>query len=233
MEKRIYIDGNETNFWIEDTGRMRNERTKRWLKGGMNKGCHFYSIYFRGKQYIFYTHRLVAENFVPNPDNLPIVRHIDGDKTNNIYTNLQWTTLEESVKIANNKRKDKPKPIKAKSINIEDCGKIAQFRNSPYYATEDGRIINVSKKTEVKLEESGKYLRFTGNYNLNRKHFLVHRVVWEAFKGSIPEGYDVDHIDGNPKNNSIDNLQAISHLENIKKRDMDWSKIHENLHHGE
>ena len=58
--KRIIIDGKETNFWIENTGRVWNERTKRWLKGGINKGYHFYSFYFKGKQYIFYTHRLVA-----------------------------------------------------------------------------------------------------------------------------------------------------------------------------
>jgi len=235
VEKRIYIDGNETNFWIEDTGRLRNERTKRWLKGGINKGYHFYSIFFRGKQYIFYTHRLVAQYFIPNPDNLPIVHHIDGNKTNNIYTNLQWVSTEEHAKTIaeqkNNREKPEAKPLKR--INLDDFGEIAQFRNSPYYATADGRIINISKKIEIRLEHSGNYLRFVGYYNLNKKHFLVHRAVWEAFNGPIPEGYDIDHIDGNPHNNSIDNLQAITHSENNKKRDMDWSKIHENLYHGE
>ena len=51
MEKRIILDGQESPFWIEDSGRLRNEKTKRWLKGGINKGYHFYSLYFKGNEW--------------------------------------------------------------------------------------------------------------------------------------------------------------------------------------
>ena len=231
LEKRVLLSGQESDFWIEDTGRLRNEKTKRWLKGGYNKGYHFYSLYFRGKQYILYTHRAVAEYFIPNPDNLPIVHHIDGDKTNNIFTNLMWISAEEHQKTINKQVKDKPKEHKPR-IYIEDLsqyGKMAQFRKSPYYATEDGKIINISKKTEIRLEKSGSYRRFTGYYNLNGKHFLVHRAVWEAFNGSIKEGYEIDHIDGNPENNALNNLQMITHKENIQKREINLSYVSQNF----
>lgn len=45
-----------------------------------------------GKQYCRSVHRLVAEAFVPNPDNLPTVNHEDLDKSNNSASNLTWMT---------------------------------------------------------------------------------------------------------------------------------------------
>lgn len=235
MEKQIYINEIPTNFWIEDTGRLRNSRTKRWLKGGINKGYHFYSLYFRGKQYIFYTHRLVARYFIPNPQNLPIVHHKDGNRLNNFYLNLEWIDTKEhnaTMKALGQRKTTIGKRQYLDSSTIDEI-EMRQFRDSPYYVTKDGRIFNMSKKIEMRQEKSGSYYRITTQYNLKGKHFLVHRMVWEAFNGKIPDGYDIDHLDGDPSNNALENLEMVTHQENIKRRKMDYSYVSKNFYHGE
>lgn len=53
--------------------------------------------------------------------------------------------------------------------------------------------------------------------SLKRTFYLVHRIVWEAFNGLIPYGYEIDHIDDNNVNNQLINLRCLSKEEHKKK----------------
>jgi hypothetical protein len=61
------------------------------------------------------------------------------------------------------------------------------------------------------IDDKG-YLRFRHEGKL---HF-GHRVAWLLVHGAIPEGKSVDHVDGDPQNNRLDNLRLASHQENIR-----------------
>ncbi|WP_215268861.1 HNH endonuclease [Escherichia coli] len=44
------------------------------------------------------------------------------------------------------------------------------------------------------------------------------RIIWEMHNGPIPEGYEIDHIDHNTRNDSINNLRLVSHVENLRNK---------------
>ena len=93
----IRIIENYPNYTISDRGEIVNTNTNKELKGYIRKdGYVIISLSKGGKKYKCYLHRLVAETFIPNPDNLPQVNHKDEDKTNNCVSNLEWITPKDN-----------------------------------------------------------------------------------------------------------------------------------------
>lgn len=70
------------------------------LKPCIRNGYLSYSLNLEGKTKYYYLHRLIAQNFIPNPDNLPCVNHKDGDKLNDNIDNLEWCSYSQNNKHA-------------------------------------------------------------------------------------------------------------------------------------
>ena len=69
-----------------------------------------------------------------------------------------------------------------------------------------------------KLKTNKKGYLFTNFYYNGKSHcHLIQTVVWRAFNGDIPEGYEVDHINNDRKDNRLENLQLLTKSDNNKK----------------
>ena len=87
-----------------------------------------------------------------------------------------------------------------------------------YGAKEDGTILNLKTFRRLKAWANNcGYLRICVCKNGKQKHYLVHRFVYECFRGDIPSELQVDHIDNYKQNNCIDNLQLLTPAANVQK----------------
>lgn len=84
-------------YEASNTGKIRNAKTKREIKTAA-AAKKYHVVALSGVQYP--VHRLVAQTFLENPDNLPFVNHKDSNKRNNHVDNLEWITNADNVKHA-------------------------------------------------------------------------------------------------------------------------------------
>ena len=93
MIKKIWkpIIGYENLYKINNYGEVLSLRSNKILKPNDN-GIGYFIIQLckNGKRKNYLIHRLVAEHFLDNPNNLPEVNHKDEDKSNNFVNNLEW-----------------------------------------------------------------------------------------------------------------------------------------------
>jgi hypothetical protein len=102
MSQYKELDG-LSGYYITDDGRVFHG--ERELKTYRDKDSYvLIGITVKRKTTTYKVHRLVAQAFIDNPDNLPEVNHIDGNKWNNCVDNLEWVSHRENLRHASEKR---------------------------------------------------------------------------------------------------------------------------------
>ena len=155
MLKEVWknIDGYE-GYQVSNKGRVRSQLNNRYgfsdkVKPHLLSPCknhHGYDTVQLGRKNRKLVHRLVANAFIPNPDNLPIVRHMDDNPSNNNVNNLAWGTQTDNMQDCVKHRRlvgniwpaieSNKKPIIAK--NIKTC-EILKFKS----CSDAGRYLNI------------------------------------------------------------------------------------------
>lgn len=222
--KQIFLDNQPTPFYITENGQLFREDTGNWYKPFENGGYLSYHLKWKNKTYPRRAHRLVAEAYLPNPENKPFVHHKDHNRLNNNVDNLEWTTIQEN-------NEDKKSRVNQSSVTLNiDLNKEEwkQYLDTEFYVSNMGRVKNIRTGNYLKgnIRENG-YLRVGLRHNGKLQSFNVHNLVWLVWKGK--QEHVIDHINGDKLDNRLCNLQDITQSENELKANHGQKPIYNTL----
>ena len=210
-EKRIIINGKETDYLVRDDGTVWSEKRKRQLKGTLARNeYHTIYLFVDGKQINPMMHRLVAEAFCSNPNNYKIVHHINGNKLDNRAENLEWVS-ESKNSLEKKKTARKPHEyLPSDYVFDKDIWRDVFGFEKSFIISRDGKVVN--KRTLMIMAQSDRngYKRV----KLSNTYCSVHRLVYYSFNPTADTSLQIDHIDGNRSNNLLENLRAVTMTEN-------------------
>ena len=215
----MYKNYYNTSYIIYDDGRCFSNITNKFLTPKMSVKYPTYNLTINGKKKSVKIHRMVAEMFIDNPNNKPIVNHIDGDTHNYNVNNLEWVDYSENSKhaIETGLKKNGNQTINKYVSNLpnEEWKKIEDYPN--YLISSFGRVMNYRTKRLLKsyVDNTGGYLCVNLWKHNKSKIYRIHTLVYSYFNEDFNlNGYMINHIDGNKKNNHVNNLEKVTYQYN-------------------
>ena len=146
------VKANERN--IETKTGIRHYKEK-ILKPEITRDGHLRVVLCEaGKSKKVFVHRLVAEAFIPNPNNLPIINHKDENPSNNMVSNLEWCTVSYNNNY--NKRNEKIGDEEGHDISVYD--KDNKYIESFPSITKAAKAYNISLTTLWRRVQDGQII---------------------------------------------------------------------------
>lgn len=180
--KKILMDSIDYEYEVSDLGNVRNLTTNSELKPFIDTGGYFRCKLYKPKKFIksgdvehktYKMHNVVATMFLPNPNNLRYVNHLNHDRTDNSVVNLEWSNHSDNIKHAHTKegRKSTGVPI---ILYKSDCvTPIKEYESSRAAANDLG--INEKNIGPVL---SGR-IKYTGEQKYHFKYATPKEIITE------------------------------------------------------
>lgn len=174
--KSIIINNESTFYEVSNYGRVYNTKNKRFLKCSYSDGYAKVTLCLSPNNHKeIFIHRLVANAFIPNPKKLPVVNHIDLNRSNNKTTNLEWVDYRGNYlhAIQAGAFEDAVYPkIKKKDVNIigkmlEDGYKLSEIIKFFANKYSEGNLRQFFRKPNEKD------LKILSKYNIRMKKYSL------------------------------------------------------------
>lgn len=198
--KSIIIDGIKPYYEINTNGCIRNKYTNKILKQTFDKErylrVNLASTKKKSKRFL--VHRLVALTFIPNPNNLATVNHINYDKANNSIENLEWMSAIDNIKDAkkhgrflHRKGEDAPNSkYKSKQIKM-----VCEYLQNGLSNKEISELTGIQKNIIVFIKNGSIWTHISKNYNIPKpKDKMKFKKWYKIFDHFIMDNYDWKYV---------------------------------------
>lgn len=195
---RKVVPGNEW-LTVDRYGNIWKTKTGKKLKPTLTqKGYLKVSTWVNNLRVYCLVHRAVALAFIPNPNNLPTVNHIDADKTNNFFDNLEWATQKEQLKHAHSLGlqtlfygEDNPNS----KYTSDTIYKVCKLIEDGYRYCDIARKCNVDKSLPANIKHSKIWKHISSEYDFTlfrSKKLSEETIKWVCQK--LSENFNIDDI---------------------------------------
>ena len=189
VEKWVNIE-NHPSYFISNFGRVFSKKSNKVMKNRVVSKNGYQQITLDNSQLL--VHRLVAQAFIPNPNNLPCVNHKDENPGNNDFRNLEWCTYKYNSNYGTNQSRHSKKMID-------------RYNNDPDWKSDCiKRLAEIQKKKRkrvVQLDKFNNYLKtYESSYATEKDgHLSVHVCDCANGKRKTHHGYkwiwECDYLD--------------------------------------
>lgn len=152
------------NCLISNNGNIKTLKTLEDRTTHINSGYELVVLTKNKRKYSRLIHRLVAQSFIPNPENKPCVNHLNGIKTDNRVANLEWVTYKENIE-------------HAVKTGLIDYSKRKNPHHKIYPKDGDHKLTKSTKEEVIEMRR----MYATGDYvlrEISEKFGISTSVVW-------------------------------------------------------